>query len=60
LLLITGLDESTGDRMQVECATASDRLAIGAMVVELKNLGAIAGQLCSGSAAPVLGPESLD
>jgi hypothetical protein len=57
MLLITGFDESTGERIQLERATSSDRVAVDALAVQLKNLGNVAGQLCSGSAASVLGPE---
>jgi len=59
MLLIIGFDESTRDRIQLECATSSDRLAIDALVVQLKDLGNIAGQLCSRCAASALGPESF-
>lgn len=59
MLLIIGFDESTGERIQLECATSSDRVAVDALAVQLNNLGNVAGQLCSGSAASVLGPESF-
>jgi hypothetical protein len=59
VLLIIGFDESTGERIQLECATSSHRVAVDPLAVQLKNLGNVAGQLCSGSAASVLGPESF-
>jgi hypothetical protein len=57
MVLITGQDATTGDRVQVECATTSDRVAIDALVVELKHLGELSAQLCS-SSAPVQRPGS--
>jgi hypothetical protein len=47
MVLITGEDGTTGDRRQLECATTSDRLATDALLVDLKDLGFIAAQLCS-------------
>jgi hypothetical protein len=52
-VMITGLDEITGDRMQVDCVTTTDRIAIYTLVVELKNLGDIAARLCN-QTAPML------
>jgi hypothetical protein len=58
-LLITGLDDTTGDRMRVVCVTTSDRVAIAALVVQLKNLGNVAAQLCDGSNAREPGAGSF-
>jgi hypothetical protein len=41
-LLITGLDATTGHRVNVECVTTTDRIAINTLLVELKNIGDIA------------------
>jgi len=57
MLLITGLDETTGDRLQVDCVSVGDRVAIDALVVELKDLGDVAAQLCNPS-APVFRSDS--
>jgi hypothetical protein len=57
-VLITGLDGTTSDRMQVVCVAASDQIAINALVVELKNLRDVAAQLCNIPSAPVVSPGS--
>lgn len=46
-VLITGEDTITGDRMDVECTTTSDRVASDALLVELKDLGEIVAWVCS-------------
>jgi hypothetical protein len=45
-VLITGYDATTGDRMQVQCVTDSDRLASDALLVDLNDLGHIAAKVC--------------
>jgi hypothetical protein len=47
MVLITGQDATTGDRMQVECVTASDRIASDALMVDLKDLLGVAAQVCN-------------
>jgi hypothetical protein len=47
MVLITGQDATTGDRIQVECVTATDRIASDALLVELKDLPAVAAQVCN-------------
>jgi hypothetical protein len=59
MLFITAVDATSGDRLSIECATTTDRIAIDRLVVELRNLGDIAAQLCRSPNAPVLGPESV-
>jgi len=46
VVLITGYDATTGDRMQVQCVTDSDRLASDALLVDLNKLGPIAAKVC--------------
>jgi hypothetical protein len=46
VVLITGYDATTGDRMQVQCVTDSDRLASDALLVDLNELGHIAAKVC--------------
>ena len=47
MVLITGQDAVTGERMQVECLTANDRIASDVLQVELKDLSAVAAQVCN-------------
>jgi hypothetical protein len=47
MVLITGQDAVTGERMQVECVTANDRIASDMLQVELKDLSAVAAQVCN-------------
>jgi hypothetical protein len=46
LVMITGIDSMTGQRMQVECATVSDRVATDALIVDLKELQEVASGIC--------------
>jgi len=52
MVLITGQDATTGDSRQVECVTANDRIASDALLVELKDLRAVAAQVCNVAIAP--------
>jgi hypothetical protein len=56
MILITGQDATTGDRMQMECITANDRIASDALLVELKDFPAIAAQVCNVAIAPAVRP----
>jgi hypothetical protein len=51
MVLITGQDSATGDRMQVECLTTTDRYAEDALLLELKDLLHVVAQLCNGATA---------
>jgi hypothetical protein len=46
VVLITGRDPTTGDRMQVRCITDSDRVASDALLVDLNELGEVAARVC--------------
>src|SRR5207247_2611655 len=56
MVLITGEDATTGDRMQVECATTTDRFAEDALLVELKDFPDVASGICSVANAPAVRP----
>jgi hypothetical protein len=56
MVLITGRDATTGDRMQLECRTTTDRYAEDALLVELKDLLHVAAQLCNAGNARVVRP----
>lgn len=53
VVLITGYEATTGDHMQVQCVTDSDRVASDALLVDLIELGHIAASVC---AAPLSNP----
>ncbi len=54
MVLITGLDATTGDRTQVECLTAGGGIASDALSVDLQDLPCVAALVCNVSSAPVL------
>jgi hypothetical protein len=56
MVLITGQDAAGGDRMQVECVTANDRIASDVLLVELKDLPAVAAQVCNVANVLAVGP----
>jgi hypothetical protein len=56
MVLITGEDATTGDRMQVECATTTDRYAEDALLVELKDLPDVAAGICNVANVPAVRP----
>jgi hypothetical protein len=56
IVLMTGQDATTGDRMQMECITANDRIASDALLVELKDFPAVAAQVCNVANAPAVRP----
>jgi hypothetical protein len=55
-VMITGHEAATGERMQVECVTTSDRYAEDALLVELKELHEVSAQICIGADAPPVRP----
>jgi hypothetical protein len=54
VVVITGQNARTGDRIQVECMTASDRIASKTLLVELKDLDEVAAQACNVANAPAV------
>ncbi len=56
MVLITGHDAATGERMQLECVTTSDRYAEDALLVELRELREVAARICNGANAPAVRP----
>ncbi len=54
VVVITGQNARTGDRIQVECMTASDRIASNPLLVELKDLDEVAAQVCNVANAPAV------
>jgi hypothetical protein len=56
VVLITGHDATTGERMRVECVTTTDRYAEDALLVDLKDFFQLAAQLCTVADAPAVRP----
>jgi hypothetical protein len=55
-VLITGHDAATGERVQLECVTTTDRYPEDALLVHLTELREVAAQLCNGANAPAVRP----
>ena len=48
IVLISGRDAATGSSVQLECVTASDRIASDVLLVELADFPHVASQVCAG------------
>jgi len=59
IVSITGLDAATGDRMQVVCIAASDRLTSAALLVALQELPVTSAHICNLTDAPMI-PRGWD
>ena len=48
VVMITGIDATSGEKTQVQCVTDSDRITSDALQVDLNDLGDITSRICVG------------